>query len=195
MKNKLKYIFGSLLSVTSIITVVSCDTDKLKEDLNISKDLFPSVTTIAATLLALIVLLVVMGKFLYKPIKKMMDERRKSIQDNIDSAKKEKEEAEYSNLEAQKKLAKSSDEANTVLQQAKMDAELQRSTILAHAKDDATKLIDDARLNFENEKKNFEKEQKEIIVNTALEAAAKLIEKNLDTSKNRDFVKEMIEGK
>lgn len=195
MKNKFKYILGLSLSLVPVISVVSCDTDQLKEDLKISNDLFPSITTLIATILALGILLFVVTKFFYKPVKKMMEDRRKLIQDNIDLAKKEKDEAQSSNLEAQKKLAKSLDEANTMLQVAKQEAEVQKNALLIKAREEAEKLIEIAKQNFENEKIKFEQEQKEIIINTALEAASKLVEQNLDSSKNRDFVKEMIEGK
>ena len=42
----------------------------------------------------IIILMILLRIFLFKPIRKMMDERTRSIQDDIDNAKKSREEAE-----------------------------------------------------------------------------------------------------
>src|SRR6516162_2858613 len=72
-------------------------------------DLNPGLTLWTA--LTFIVLLIVLSKFAWGPIVKMLDEREKTIREAIESAKKERAEADRLLAEQKESLARASREA------------------------------------------------------------------------------------
>ena len=60
----------------------------------------------AASLLSLLLLFLVVKKFLYKPIKKMLNERQSTIEGNYEAAEKAKEEALNEKLAYEEKMPK-----------------------------------------------------------------------------------------
>ena len=63
-----------------------------------------NIWNILISLANLVILFLILKHFLFKPVKKVMDERAKSIQDGYDNAEKAQEEAEENKKAWQKKL-------------------------------------------------------------------------------------------
>ena len=89
------------------------------------------------TLLVFGLLLVILGKYAWKPIMEGLDARERSVADNIASAEKAKEEAESNAKQYEEKLAKANDEAAAVLAEARQDAVAAKERILAEANEEA----------------------------------------------------------
>ena len=157
--------------------------------------LFPQWTTVVATVLAMLILLLVLGKLVYKPVKKMVKERREFIQNNIDEATKQNNQASIDREKANEELMQARMEAAEIIAKAKLDADKVKDENISKAKTEASQIVNNARSEIEREKIKFEQESKQAIVEVALEAAKKVVEKEVDNATNRKIVNDFIKAK
>ena len=85
----------------------------------------------------IILLFILLKIFLFKPLKKMMDERTASIQNDIDSAEKAKLEARELAEANRETLAQARKEAQDIIAQAKQEAASVKSELLKSSQDEA----------------------------------------------------------
>ena len=156
--------------------------------------LFPTWPTIVATLLALMILLVFLTKLLYNPVKKYHDDRKNYIQNNIDSAEQQNEEAAINKQKANDELINARLEAADIVEQARKEAAQVRTIKVAEAEKEAHSVIENAKLDIQQQREKFQEESKEQMVDLALQAAAQVIEKEVDNKTNRKLVENFIKG-
>ncbi len=153
-------------------------------------DLRPGLTIwTAITFLLLVVLL---SKFAWGPIVKMLDERERTIRDAIEQAKKERAEAERMLAEQTASLQAAQREAAALAQRSKQDVEALRADLTAKARKEADDLVASARTQIQAEKSKALAELKGQVVDLAIEAARRLIESSLDEKSQRALVEEYI---
>ena len=81
------------------------------------------------SVLNIIILFIVLRIFLFKPVNKIMDERTRSIQNDIDTAKKDKEDAEELKRQYENDLGNAKKEAHDIIMKAHDDAEAERAAV------------------------------------------------------------------
>jgi F-type H+-transporting ATPase subunit b len=139
-----------------------------------------------------LLLLVILGRFAWGPIVKMLDERERSIREAIDSAKKERAEAEKL-LAAQKaSLAQAQREAAELAKRNQQEVEALRQELTARARKEADELIADARRQIGEEISKARGELKAQVADLAIDAASRLVKANLDDKAQRALVEEYI---
>ena len=153
-------------------------------------DLNPGLTLWTA--LTFIVLLIVLGKFAWGPIVKMLDEREKTIREAIESAKKERAEAEKLLAEQKESLARASREAAELARRNQAEVEKLRQELTAKAKKEADELVAAARRQVQEEIAKARAELKAQVVDLAIDAAGRLVKANLDEKAQRKLVEEYI---
>ncbi|MCI1268995.1 MAG: F0F1 ATP synthase subunit B [Ruminococcus sp.] len=144
------------------------------------------------TFINILILYLLLRMFLFKPINKIMDERAKKIQDDLDNAKKSKEEAEQMRADYNETLATASDKARQIVEEAVGQAESERSEIMARAEKENLQLYQSTQKSIENERKRSVQEAQSQIADLAIAAASKIIAKNVDDSSNRQIVDEFL---
>ena len=97
------------------------------------------ISTIALTVLNLLILYVILRKLLFGRVNKVLDDRAALIQQTLDEAKGEKRKADELKQEYEDRLAQARSEANGILAQAKTRGEKEYQAILAQAQEDATR--------------------------------------------------------
>ena len=140
----------------------------------------------------LILLFILLKIFLFKPVNKIMDERTRTIQDDLDAAKKSKEEAEALKKEYEDNISDAKQKAQEIIMKAHEDAESEKSAILKKSQEEADQLISDAKKTIENERKRVLAQAQTQIADLAIEAASKIIGENLDDEKNRRLVDKFL---
>jgi F-type H+-transporting ATPase subunit b len=138
------------------------------------------------------ILFVVLRLFLFKPINKIMDERTKAIQDDIDSAKRSRDEAEALKIEYKQTLADTKAEAQQILVKAREDASAAKQEMISESEEQARHIIDTANKTIENERKRAMQEAQTRVADLAIAAASKIIGENVDDAKNRRLVDEFL---
>jgi F-type H+-transporting ATPase subunit b len=153
-------------------------------------DLNPGLTLWTA--ITFLVLLVVLSKFAWGPIVKMLAERERTIKDAIESAKKERAEAERL-LAAQKdSLAKAQRDAAELAKRNQQEVEALRQQLTERARKEADELVAAAKRQVAEEIQKAKGELKAHVADLAISAAAKLVKANLDEKSQRALVEEYI---
>ena len=139
-----------------------------------------------------LVLLVVLGKFAWGPIVKMLAERERTIRDAIESAKKERAEAERMLAEQKESLMRAQREAAELAKRNAAEVEKLRVELTDRARKEADELIATARRQVTEEISKARAELKAQVVDLAIDAAARLVKANLDDKTQRALVEEYI---
>lgn len=144
---------------------------------------------LAAQVVNFIILLFILKRFLYKPILKVLDERKKKIEDSLKNAEEIERKLQETEEQADKILKKALDEAQRILDDSKTAAaqvidegHKAASQIINKANEEAVKIIQVERL----------KLQREIRENTS-NLVSLIFEKVIGKKVNLKDQKELIE--
>ncbi len=144
------------------------------------------------TALTFLLLLVVLSKFAWGPIVKMLDLRERTIREAIEAAKKERAEAERMFAEQKASLAAAQREAAALAQASRQEVEVLRADLTAKARKEADDLVASARKQIQEEKAKALAELRGQVVDLAIDAARRLIQSSLDEKAQRALVEEYI---
>jgi F-type H+-transporting ATPase subunit b len=145
------------------------------------------------TLVTFAVVIFVLGRVAWGPILGLIEEREKAISDAIESAKRERAEAERLLAEQKSAVADARREAAENMKKNRDDVEKFREELMAKSKKDAEELVASARRQILEEKSKAVAEVRVMAVDLAIGAASKLLGQSLDESKHRQLVSEYIE--
>lgn len=144
------------------------------------------------TLLIFIALMLVLSRFAFKPLLAAVEARERSLQDAIDSAKKDRD-AAMQLLEEQRHLLDAArTDAQRFIADGRLTAEKLKASMLEETKSLQQEMLDRARRDIDNEKTRAIAELRREAVDLALAGAGKLIARNLDDAGNRKLVEEFL---
>jgi F-type H+-transporting ATPase subunit b len=153
-------------------------------------DLRPGLTIWTA--ITFLLLVIVLSKFAWGPIVKMLEQREHTIREAIEQAKKERTEAERMLNEQRATLAAAQREAAALAQTSKQEVEKLRGELTARARKEADELVASARKQIQEEKTKAVAELKGQVADLAIDAARRLIQSSLDEKAQRALVEEYI---
>ncbi len=144
-------------------------------------------------LVSTIILFLAVRFFLWKPITKILEQRR----DAIDKELTEAQEAKNNSIQIEQELLaereKAKAEVKALISKAEHDANVQREAIINDAKEEAKRRLDNLENELIQEKANMEADIKKEIVDIAFEAAEKIVAKEIDREKYMDFINDFLE--
>lgn len=132
-------------------------------------------------------------KVLFKPVTEFMDNRTKSIENSIQSAKQKNTEAEKMKNDYETQLSTAKEQADNILKEARARATREYDSLIAQAKEESQDLVIRTRADIERERQQMLKEIRNEVASLALAAASKVIEVNMDNEKNRSLVEKFID--
>ena len=145
---------------------------------------------IGATIILFIVVLI----FFWKPITKILEQRRQVIDKELTDAQKAKDNAIEIEAELNKQLTEAKQKVKEMLDKAEKDANLKREEIINQAKDEARRRMDNLKLELEQERKSMEDDIRKEIVDVAFAAAEKIVSKEINQDKYLDLVDDILKG-
>ena len=149
--------------------------------------------TLIAQLCNLALQVFLIKKFLFKPIRNIL-EKRKAIADSaIGDANKAKEEADAIKAEYEENMRNAREKANEILSSAQKNATLQSEEILREASKQAVSIKEKAERDIEQEKRKAVNEIKNEIGSMAMDIAGKVIERELNADDHAKLIDEFIE--
>jgi len=154
--------------------------------------LSPSYGLMAWTLLIFVALFFVLGKFAFGPITKSVEAREQALDDAINAAKRDREEAAKLLAEHRAALDASRGEAQKIIADARAAAERVRADLVEQAHAEQADLLARARQEIESEKARAIHELRREAVDLAILGAGKVIDKNLDQASNRQLVESFL---
>ncbi len=144
------------------------------------------------TAINLVVLYLILNKVLFKKIGNYMNERSKSIEENMSKGEATKAEGEEYRKEQMKLRNDAVDERKEIISDAKIKAQKEADAIVTDARKEASTLISLAHDEIARERQRSMRELRNEVASLALAAASKVIEANMDSEKNRKLIDEFL---
>ncbi len=139
------------------------------------------------------VLLFILNHFLFRPLGKILDERRESIGKIRINAEEEHRTALALKEVYEKHLANIEQEAYEIKQQAIHDANMQTAEIVLEAKLKAERIIEEGEMQLFNERQAAWMQLREEVVHLTMVAAERVVEQSLNDDIHRKLIKNTIE--
>lgn len=143
---------------------------------------------------ATIILFIVVAIFFWKPITKILEQRREVIDKELTDAQKAKDNAIEIEAELNKQLKEAKEKVKEMLDKAEKDANLKRDEIINQAREEAKRRMDNLKVELEQERSSMEKEIRQEIVEIAFAAAEKIVSKEINQDKYLTVVDEILKG-
>lgn len=136
--------------------------------------------TIIFTIINLLVLWLFLKHFLFDRVTAILDRRAKAVQDDLDGAAQEKEQAGELLHRYNEQLSRTSQESAELLVQSRSQAQREYEAVLERAKADSQTLMDTTRKQLEAERESMLRGARKEVAQLALLAAAKVAQKELN---------------
>ncbi|MBO5525306.1 MAG: F0F1 ATP synthase subunit B [Clostridia bacterium] len=148
---------------------------------------------IIISLCNLALLYVILRKFLYRPVKKMMTERQKKIDRQYADAEQAQEAANADKRKWEEKLSSADAEKKVILDNAILRAEQVGDGIVSEAERKADMIVEQAKREAEAEKAKAQDEVKTKIVELSSILSEKMLQREINADDHRALIDEFIE--
>ena len=152
-----------------------------------------SLPLLLAFLINFMILFVLLGKFLYKPVLKMLDERSKKIKESMEWAEATKKEYEQAKAEVQRQIEKGRQEAQAIITQATQVGEKLKGESREEAVKQAQTIIDRTRTELATERDQLVGKLRKEFVDISIAAAEKVIKETLNKEKHKKLIEETLQ--
>jgi F-type H+-transporting ATPase subunit b len=148
----------------------------------------PNLGTLFWTALTFLIFAFLLGKFAWGPLTGALDARESSIRDSIESAKTDRQEAERVLAEHKQLVAGAHRERATALAAGQEEGERLKAEILEEARKQREQVLAQADAQVQSGLRQAQAELRAVAVDLAIQAAGKLLDKNLDDTAQRQLV-------
>ncbi len=145
------------------------------------------------TVLTFLTLLAVLTRFAWKPLMAALDAREKSIQSDIDEAKRQRDEAEALIVQYREQLAQARRQAQALVAEGREAADQLRSELEAKAREESRAILANARREIARERDAAIDAVRREAVEVAMAAASRLLDERLDSDSDRRLVTDYID--
>lgn len=176
-----------------IFSFLADDSLSLPNQEDILHKLIPNVWAFLVQLLAFIVMVIIVIKFAYKPVKNYLKKREDFVADQLKSAK-EKESLAQEQLEkSEKEIRRSRLEASQMVEQAKQDAKKVQEKMIQETEEEIARRKKNAEEEMLLEKKQAQEEIRADIIDVAFEASEALLKREVEKKDNQKFLDEFLD--
>lgn len=144
------------------------------------------------TIIAVFVLFLILSYNLFNPARKILEDRKKRIQNDITTAQNDKDAALALKEEYEGKLGTVDKEVEQILSEARKKAMDNENKIIAEARKEAAAIIERANVEAQLEKQKVVDEVKQEMVSIASLMAGKVVAANIDTEIQDSLINETL---
>ena len=159
--------------------------------------LVPNVWTALTQLCATAILFFLMYKFAWNPVKNILDQRSEYEQQKLTEAAALKEENEKIAQQAANIIADANRSAEAIVKDAREEGQNMKNDLIKEGEAQSAQLLENAKRDMELQKDKMMEEMRAQLVDTAIAAAEKVLQGNIDADAERQsinaFVKEVID--
>ena len=148
---------------------------------------------IIISLANLVIMTLILKKFLFAPVRKMLDTRRAVIDSQNDEADKARSEALKSKQSYEDKLLTAKAEADKIRSDALAEADRRSDKLLTEAKDKAEAIVRRAEEEAELERRKAADDVKREIADVSTALTEKLLGRELDKKAHHDLIDDFID--
>jgi len=140
------------------------------------------------------ILLLLLYGFFWDPVVQFLENRRKSIRDEIEKAGRNREQSEELLARRQKELARIKDERVQLIEQGRRLANMERERIRQQAREEAERIAREVREKLDEEVRRARTSLRREVAELASEIAEKILERELTRQDHDRIFEEVIEG-
>jgi F-type H+-transporting ATPase subunit b len=140
-----------------------------------------------------IVLIVLLSRFLYRPIVGMLDERTRRIQESLEAAERARADVAQADRERDELLASARREIQEMMTTAQQVAERIQSEARTTAQQEAQRIVETARQEADAERAQAMAELRREVASLAVAAAERVISRSLDDQAHRQLVEQFLD--
>ena len=148
--------------------------------------------TLLIQIVNFLIFVAILGHFCYKPIIKVLDERKQHIKNDLDSAANNRADAEKLKESYEAQLRDAEVRAQEIVDKAVKEAKVQAQAQIDEAHAAIQKSKDQATQQIERERKDALEDLKAQVADLSCEIAAKIISKNMTPDANDRLIAESI---
>ena len=145
-------------------------------------------------LVNMIITFLVLKKFLFKPVLKVIDARQKEIDDTYADAGTAKAEAEALRQSYASKLTEAHAEGERIIREATRQAQQREEEIIRQAQDQAVRTLERAQEQIRMEKRQAMQDLKGEVSGIAVDIASAVLEEDVDGAKHAHLIDSFIEN-
>ena len=131
-------------------------------------------------------------KYVWPPLVKLLDERRAEIAQGLEQTEKAAQELELAKANGEALLTEARSKAQAIINQGKQRQEQMVAEAVDLANQEKARIVAEGKAEVESERSKVRQELKDEMADLVIESASKLINRNLDSSANRDLVNRFI---
>ena len=139
-----------------------------------------------------IILLALLRKYALKPLLGVMEKRQQKIAEDLDTAEKNRAEAEKLFKEQQQMLEQARNDASQILENARVTSEKQAAEIIETAKQEAEQFKNVARAEMNREKEQAVEALRKEVGQLSVLLASKIIEKEIDAKQQEELLQNYL---
>jgi F-type H+-transporting ATPase subunit b len=163
--------------------------------LEINPLVLPDIGLVFWNTVAFLGLLVVLGKFAWKPMLKAISDREKGIEDSLAKAEKMKADLSAMQNENEALLAKAREERATLIKEAKEASEKMVAEAKDKAKSEYERIVADAQVAINQQKNAALTEVKNQVGSLVVEVAEKVLRRELTNKAEQEtYIKQLADG-
>lgn len=145
-------------------------------------------SVIIAQLINYGILIVALTVLLYRPILKLLDERRERIRKSMEDAKRLEQQVKNMEKDHQKSMKELDTKASAILANAKKQAESVKTDLLAAAQKEVDALLERGRKQLEDEKRSLVSDLEKTVSQVAVKLAGKVLEREFSPGDQQRIV-------
>ena len=145
------------------------------------------------TIINLLVLYLLMKKFLFVPIIKVMDVRKAMIDQQFAGAKEQEDQAKALKEQYEGALKSAREESFQIMEQARKEAKAQADKTVEDTQAKVSAMLAKAQEDINTERENAMRQMKDDVASLAMEAAGKIIGKNSGADQDLSLYDQFIE--
>ena len=152
----------------------------------------PDVSIAVLTWITFLIMTAILYKVAWKPILKALDLRENSIRKALEDADKARAETAAAEEKRKTMIQDAEAQSRRMLAEARAAADEATRAIESRARDEAKNLVNDAKREITTATEKARQELRKETADLALALAAKCVGKTMDSSANRDLVRELM---
>ncbi|MGI5835252.1 MAG: F0F1 ATP synthase subunit B [Chloroflexota bacterium] len=141
-----------------------------------------------------ILLLLLLTKFLYRPVVRMLDNRAALVKESMERAESIKEQLLRTSEESKRQLEAARKEAQAIIDQANQMAQVVKTQARQEAQVEADKIVAKARAQLEQERELAVAELRREMADLVVAAASKVVGQSLDDKAQHRLIEEFLSG-
>lgn len=154
--------------------------------------LFPDVRELVVGIAAFVVLFLLLQKVAIPALKKSLDQRAETIQNDLERAEQAKLEAEQVLREYREQLGKAREEAAKIIEEGRKTADDLKKDILAKAEDESKAIIDAGKRDVQNAIGTAQVELRRQMADLSVDLAGRIIGKQLDAAAQAEIIDQFV---